>query len=1605
MNKNQNLGGWYSTFSRGEIPNNLRIPQYAGTGVKYVVLHVRRHVQQLHDQITPAVEFAGKRVAAEAKRFARYTVREYYVPNSPLNLMVAGATIVVCCKAIRFVARLSKFIVKSVFLDTFTVVSLATGHAPKSNNELRGKMYRAYQPVEATFMLWPFEIIDRLLYGVEHVALGICVYGGVLHCVGFVLRTSPRSIWTVITPFLRGATYFDTLAAIIHHPRSFLLELPTLIFATRVYGWWFRKPSQQVHVSTVVNNYLGGEKKKKVEIIDPLFYVALGLDYFELRVHSYRALCKIERFLHDPVGSCTFTVPTLREIADWVQDTFTVDAAISGASYTLKQTLRVATIPLRFSLAMMAGDYAAFVPGRTMPGPLPDSLSMGSSSAVHPPTRTEPSLSRSMAPTSVSMEGPTEVDDLPDVPLPTPPDQSNALAEVITIPHSLVRAFTNMPILAASGQFRGIRRIGQVRDPKFLQRLQMRPLTNNRVFEDFLLQINSPYIQVLNDLTKVAPTPVGGMTELLKFSVKETAAFERDEIEYILYFLDAVLHISGHTEAMVHPREIRIEDFSSKSRRAHPGWTMRAAGYENKERAFPQAQPIAVSLYDSVRNGESTLADVHRWLALPVVKKSARRRPKELVRPRLAVIPEMWHNMLMMSAKHLVEYVERQNPKICAMSKFEFFYGKLSTYWDKFYRPESDAIFYEAIDCSDHGASANWPILEIVAQWLGRHLIFTDGQTSSTLFWRTILHEMCFATIASRETDEGNAAYMALFETSAGIKDGLQYTSFIDGLCSLIIVAHRNFQSAKFRLVDQDEFPLPAMHTYQTMEVHGDNNLMRYPAAWDQYSVQTPPGKKFFIETGFKPKDDECALSHRLTDMEIMSWRMSYISSSGVRRIVGWKSIVSCLKSLFFCETTFDFSSLKVANAEYLFGLITCNYILHYWNIESRMFLEAFWNYQKQIFADYVDDMVVMPTSGRMNEKFAMMGVDLADITTPVAPGTSEYPFPREEIVRLWLYPKGPLPAEANLRQWVGCFAAHGPTMVQAQETVKMYNRMRESEIEPYVRRNVIADRAERAEKDNRQSRPSREFVLAAQGQRIISVPGGVEKRGASVMPGRGATTFATEKEASSITRIARVDPKEGTMQEAAELQHAKNEGIPLPQSGEPKLLIKTVNPRMTTHGSRWAEKSQPPTKIQKRAPKRATETVEATAAERSAEEHDEKEQALKARHATPPPLPPRPTPETETHPKEKEEEKTPPPAPLFPEVRLDRNKPPGTIPLFRETRSPSPPAARQVTGTLTELLASLPETLQSLASNATPEAVARVTEEVSDDEIRSAYQRIQIPQPVSEWQEDARRSPLSNLMAGIRRSATTQTEELICEVIRMRLERLESEVEQQTTSTRSETSTQAATRQTTGSFLTDIFFWNIVLVPIVEELLKRAIPGVRHILPWFECSARCFLAYMQGTLTPLRILWHLSTVVMHYASARLPFWKGLLLHVGFNVALYTAQGWLFRSVAREVASHQATLWMHDPLIERPGSAALWDYAETFEGAENAPLRESLQNFAAHWLSLPDGLAAELRRGQLSAAAGFDISDIQYETFIQMVEEAGMEGAQAWLELMKRQLQ
>lgn len=570
----------------------------------------------------------------------------------------------------------------------------------------------------------------------------------------------------------------------------------------------------------------------------------------------------------------------------------------------------------------------------------------------------------------------------------------------------------------------GFTTMGIVRDKRYVIQTPYKILQNNFFFSNWLMTASNSGVlpisygssmsTVSQLYTKGAPTPFRARLELQKFSTEDHVPYPMefgmsDEGYWLIKFVSRTLQIEGRVFTIHPPQDLCINDFSSSSWKAHPGWMARTSSrFTTFSDSFTDSRTWANEVYNDLKAGNrpSRLLN-HCSLALPVVKKSASRKPDLSQRCRLALIPEAWHRILYRSAfKSLREHVEKLDPGKQWTSKFSLFYNStnprvtnlpsrpnsLQMVCERFKRFTSSEYMYIVWDMCDHGGSFREHMFTFAKRLLSIVTRFPDG-SSTEHYWDTILNEALHQNIALAQKD-GSGLLMYILKKHSGWGDGNMDTSLWGTIGSLAIIGHMLYPH--FPQLHQQDYIFENM----TAEVHGDNVAFACSKDIGEIlSLRYKRDQDNLSNFGFASKIEEFKITNRLEEIELMSWQPHRIFNNDT--YVGVKSIIHPIKSLYYCEKLIS-DPPTPADVRYMADMTTCLYIMNYWNADSRRLLETFWSHL-QTLAVPEDVSIIINT--HLQSYLEFRGFTLPPDHCPTQLADS-VPYPPDKIKELWLGPR-----------------------------------------------------------------------------------------------------------------------------------------------------------------------------------------------------------------------------------------------------------------------------------------------------------------------------------------------------------------------------------------------------------------------------------------------------------------------------------------------------------------------------------------------------------------------------------------------------------------------
>lgn len=934
-----------------------------------------------------------------------------FVTSSPASQTALwGLRIFLGARGLRAVIGLLYVLLKLIRRRTTMVVSLGTGN-PRSVS--RKDAWRVTLPARDA-SLTALKLVDLTCYSLELVGLGGLCSG----LVSSIVDPGQASVlqWFVASS-ARSLIRLRILRMAFEYPFELFVILPL------VYAWFrFRTISSlskaKVTVTQTVNNYYGGSKEKKVTNLDlavvaSLAMDATGLPWFAQHFLTFRRVVTEHGLRFGVTAYLRYFRAWSRSESWWV--------LFSRALF----------LSLTYPLALAA----TLISGVRRPVLSPDlSIAQQNQAEESAPVdrlrgaRQHLSVAEQPARPGLGFEPPKF-------------RPSNGLVTVYSFPHDVpLEVFGRGDAMLIGGD--ALPEIGVVRDPKLLVRIPGKPVVNNTFALGLLDRMEYTGLRErIHRLTKVPPNPYRNAVEIQKFVTAHldwdphilTRASNMTEAEFILDALDLVLDVSR-------AEKVRIPDITAESpmefflnaetRKHHPGWTTRAYGGQTKGDAWAYSLPRAVELWRRLRAGDASALRQHVWLFLGVVKKQATRKPDEELRDRGAVIPEQEVQLCWRNATRPLQ-VHTESKARSWMPKFELFHGQLRKHWLKFSQLK-DVVFSNE-DMTDHGASIEQKVADLLVAWVERHTLDDNGGDLGPVY-RLLWREMIQATVGLPDPEGG----VHLFRTSRGMKDGVDGTSWWGGLAKIVGELHKVFHYWTHDQRLRETFQSPfAVVSSLTNDCHGDNALAAYPKSLHYFSGAVPETARLLKAIGQTIKSEESLLSERLEDAYLMSWRMSNIGSLASPKIVGWKDSDALLKGFFFPERLLDYDQLAPTTRVYLGEILVALYILGYWNLETRRWLECAW---RILWIDQEEPSLVVLT--HIKDFVHKTGLEDMGALEPVS-SESPFPYPPERVADLWLGPGG--------FRYVDAYAREGPAPARAAAFTKGLDTLAESDLVPVV--------------------------------------------------------------------------------------------------------------------------------------------------------------------------------------------------------------------------------------------------------------------------------------------------------------------------------------------------------------------------------------------------------------------------------------------------------------------------------------------------------------------------------------------------------------------------
>jgi len=887
------------------------------------------------------------------------------------------------------------------------MLSIGTG---SSRAVSRRDAWRLTVPVRETGLM-PLHAIQFVSYATEQVGAVLIAVSLLANAILARENGGVRLLQRIVVSLLT----LKPIRLALSNPVEFFVVFPL------VYGWLkYRSVSSmakaKVVVTQTVNNYYGGRVEKKTRDFDPMLIAHLAIDTTGLPWLAQLFLVYRNSVIENGLWP---TLDTLRaQVRGWWR-----------TEPWWRQLLRAlfisSTAPLAFCAALLAGT--------TRP-PLAPVIRFTSGGMLATESAPRPTL-----PVVEVHEETEKIEPLarPGLGFEAPPRPRNALVEIYRLPHDIgLELFAKGEANLLGGEALPV--VCVVTDPRLRVVIPTKPVTNNTFAWEMLTMMGDhPVAARLRQLTKVPANPFRNGVEIQKF-VTSHIDVEFDQAGRFTSMTAREFILSGLMIAYdLRSTDFRIVDdlrptanidqyLNRETKKHHPGWTTRAFGGQTKEAAWPYSVERAARLWNSLNQGDASALRTHVWLFLGVVKKQAERKEyDEEYRSRGAVIPEqelqlVWTHLL----RPLQELFES---KLQTWSgKFELFHRGLEKVWRKF--EALRGVSYVNEDMRDHGASLETPVARLIAQFYGR-CIRNSGDHTVHVF--TALFDEMISGCVGLPNPDGS---VQVVKTSRGMKDGVFGTSTIGATYKIIGELWKIWRlwnaNPDARKVWANPLQLVAC---MIEEVHGDNSLAAYPLQIAVHmSGSTRDTAKLVAEIGLCVKTEETLSDVHLANMTCMSWRMANIGSISHPHIVGWKGTADLLKSFFLPERIADFDHIGDATRDYLGQILTCLYILGYWNGEVRMFCVHAW---QLLWADVADDRELVMTSVRdFIHKTGMAAGDLDAVSV-----RSPHPYDPVKVVKLWLGDRAP----PGLLHHT---APDAPTLAQGSTMMLGVARMRESQ-------------------------------------------------------------------------------------------------------------------------------------------------------------------------------------------------------------------------------------------------------------------------------------------------------------------------------------------------------------------------------------------------------------------------------------------------------------------------------------------------------------------------------------------------------------------------------
>jgi len=898
--------------------------------------------------------------------------------------------------------RILFFLWKLFSKRSIMVISRATGNRVSEGRRAAWRMTLPVDEVRGSSLA----VLDTCMYAAETVGTGAMG----LSLTSMIL-TPPEMVGTYSSPIVNivkrltgSLIQLRPIKMMLQYPEVCFMELP-LVYA--YYRWKSISSSKgKVTVTTTVNNYLGGGITKKSVTVD-IAELAVGVKNATGLPFLARKFIEFYDGSQN-IGMYNMTKVFIAEFIRWI------------SSKKEEDYIQLLILAFLWPLRIAASTVTSF---RLVPSVPEIRLSEKQTVQVERDLRDRPDI--------LDSEKKTLVNKILTRAIEPKVDFSNRMISGILLPEEL-----SLEVLRGTSILRGgdqLKELYAVNDDRFRIKLPLKPVVNNVFAFDLLKYITSDWARRIEKLMKVPPTPYAAAVELTKFACMKPIDWDYNqyspyvgisEREFILLGLARVLKLTSADKAFVRrDYDLNPDDYlTSDTKKRHPGWKCRSLFGQTKIDCWKSANAVFAQIMSELYSGRSKHLDGHVWLFLPVVKKNASRKPEPEARCRGAVIPELYvQQCWMFMMKPFINLIKSKGDGSWLYS-FELFHDKLKHIYLKFEKP---GYVYSNEDKVDHGASLQLPVGDLIAEFLSRYVHFQDAPEFSRIVFDSLMQEMILGKVGLADPE----GIVHVFQTTRGMKDGVYGTDKIGGLYTCIGELHKLWRFYHTDIELRTTFPdILDLISVNIGQVSGDNSLFAYPSKLHYLSGVNENTARILSEVGLTVKTEESLCVSELKQALVMSWHLDNISV-GMPLIVGWKPTEEMLKGFFYPEKLLDYDFMSKTTKDYLGEIIIALYIMGFWNIEARRFLEFAWQIlwkdeeNHQISLRHISDL-------EFKTGLSQLSVD------PVFTGEM-HPYPPEKIVSLWF--------SKDIPGLITRYATNGPSPQQAASTVNGLMQIRES--------------------------------------------------------------------------------------------------------------------------------------------------------------------------------------------------------------------------------------------------------------------------------------------------------------------------------------------------------------------------------------------------------------------------------------------------------------------------------------------------------------------------------------------------------------------------------